>query len=69
MGKLNIKERITNFTEDKRIQAEGMAVNEFYNKVMKEDGLTWEETLEICRTEPKYSLGVKLQIYMIDATI
>ena len=35
---------------------------------MKEDGVGIEEACRLCREDPKYSLGVKLQKYMIRST-
>lgn len=63
------KEGFNDRLEDARAQARMSAINQFYQKVMKEDGITYEECLELCKTDPKYSLGVKLQIYMVDAAL
>lgn len=35
---------------------------------MKEDGVDIEEACRLCREDPKYSLGRKIQIYMIRST-
>ena len=63
----NLKERLSNTIADKKMQAESAAIAQFYEKVAKEDGISYSEAVYLCQTEPKYMLGVKMQRYMVRA--
>jgi hypothetical protein len=52
-----------------RMNAEAQALMQFYGKIAKEDGVTVEEAIEMCDTIPQYSLGRKLQIYMVRSSM
>ena len=62
-----LKERLSNTIADKKMQAESAAIAQFYEKVAKEDGISYDEAVFLCQTEPKYMLGLKMQRYMIRA--
>ena len=36
------------------------SVRRYIAKIMKEDNVTYEEAWELCRTDPKYSMGLKM---------
>lgn len=37
-----------------------IAISEYYAKICKEDNVTYEQALELCATDPKYSMGLKM---------
>lgn len=39
---------------------DSIAVSEYYAKICKEDGVSFEEAIHLCETEPKYSMGLKM---------
>ena len=39
---------------------DNQAVMKYYETICKEDGVTFEEAIELCQTEPKYSMGLKM---------
>lgn len=60
-AKMSLDDKIYNI----RSMAEAQAVSQFYSKIMEEDDVTWDEAIWMCNNDPKYSLGRKLQIYMV----
>ena len=66
---MEIKKQVGEKIEDFRYRAESMAVVQFYQKVAKEDNISYNDAVYLCQHEPKYTLGVKIQIYMVDAAI
>lgn len=36
------------------------SVKRYIAKIMQEDGVTYEQAWELCKTEPKYSMGLKM---------
>ena len=36
------------------------SVKRYIAKIMKEDGVSYEEAWRLCQTEPKYSMGLKM---------
>ena len=39
---------------------DNQAVMAYYRKICEEDGVTFEEAVQLCQTEPKYSMGLKM---------
>ena len=39
---------------------DNQSVMKYYQKICEEDGVTFEEAIELCQTEPKYSMGLKM---------
>ncbi len=39
---------------------DNQAVMKYYQKICEEDGVTFEEAVQLCQTEPKYSMGLKM---------
>lgn len=39
---------------------DSIAVSEFYAKICKEDGVSYEEAIRLCQEDPKYSMGLKM---------
>lgn len=55
-----IPQGIINKTDEINAYLDSIAVSEYYAKICKEDGVTYEEAVELCRTDPKYSMGLKM---------
>lgn len=36
------------------------SIKRYIAKIMKEDGVTYEEAWELCKNDPKYSMGLKM---------
>ena len=53
-------EGIKNKNDEINAYFDAVAVQEYYAKICKEDGVTYEEAIRLCQTEPKYSMGLKM---------
>lgn len=54
---------------DKILIAEQRAVAQLYQKLMKEDKISYEELMERMETDPHYSLVRKMQILAVDSVL
>lgn len=68
-GGHGIKQSLDDKIYQARSAAEFQALHKFYMNICKEDGVTYDEAKALCDTDPKYSLGRKMQIYMIRASL
>lgn len=57
---LNIPQSILAKNDELNAYLDSIAVQEYYAKICKEDGVTYEEAIRLCETEPKYSMGLKM---------
>ena len=46
--------------EDWNQRLDDQSVMMYIDKIQKEDNVTYEEAWELCRTDPKYSMGLKM---------
>ena len=57
---MNGKHYRQNQNEEFNAYLDNVAVMEYYERICKEDGVTFEEAVKLCETEPKYSMGLKM---------
>jgi len=57
---LNIPQSILAKNDELNAYLDAIAVQEYYAKICKEDGVSYEEAIRLCETEPKYSMGLKM---------
>lgn len=61
MGKIReIKGLAWDKIEEINQTLDNQVVMKYYGKIMEEDGVTFEEAVQLCQTEPKYSMGLKM---------
>jgi len=68
---MGFKDSVDNALSMARLRGRMQAEHEFYLKVAKEDKISYEEAKARCHDEsqPTYTLGLKLQMYMVDAAL
>lgn len=66
---MTLRQRFMDAKYDAVLQAEGKAIYDLQVKMAAEDGVSLEEMMRMCIEEPKYSLAVKLQRYMVDSSL
>ena len=55
-----IPKGILDKNEELNAYLDQIAISEYYAKICKEDGVTYEEAVQLCIMEPKYSMGLKM---------
>ncbi len=64
-----LKTELNEAKTDKILIAEQQAVGQLYQRIMKEDGITYEELMDRMETDPHYSLVKKMQILAVDSVL
>ena len=54
------KELAWDKVEEVNATLDAQCVMKYYREICEEDGVTFEEAVELCQTEPKYSMGLKM---------